>query len=86
LYDEVTEDQYKSIVRGRLQKDDFVVDDGVTGYMDNGMDDFGEGDENAESDEDMADKKKKCACVDICPMRLCSSFRVQPRRSKIRQK
>ncbi|KAI6139785.1 ribonuclease H-like domain-containing protein [Pisolithus tinctorius] len=40
LYDEVTEDQYKSIVRGRLQEDDFVVNDGVSGYMDNGMDDW----------------------------------------------
>ena len=60
MYDEVTEDQYKSIVRGRLQKDDFVVDDGVTGYMDNGMDDFGEGDENVDSDDDEVDKKNKC--------------------------
>jgi DNA polymerase alpha subunit A len=41
IYDEVTEDQYKSIVKGRLQKDDFVVDDGIEGYMDNGMDDWG---------------------------------------------
>lgn len=46
-------------MRGRLQKDDFVVDDGVAGYMDNGMDDFGEGEEGAESEEEM-DRKKKC--------------------------
>ncbi|KAJ8454285.1 hypothetical protein ONZ45_g19366 [Pleurotus djamor] len=39
LYDEVTEEQYRSVVRGRLQQDDFVVDDGVGGYVDNGMDD-----------------------------------------------
>lgn len=65
MYDEVTEDQYKSIVRGRLQKDDFVVDDGVTGYMDNGMDDFGEGDENVESDNDEADRKKKCTFIGL---------------------
>jgi len=32
-----------------------VVDDGVAGYMDN---DFGEGDEIAESEEDEADRKK----------------------------
>jgi hypothetical protein len=43
-YDEVTGDQYKSVDRGRLKKDDFVVDDGATGYMDHGMDDFGERD------------------------------------------
>jgi DNA polymerase alpha subunit A len=42
-----------------------VVDDGVTGYMDNGMDDFGEGDENAESDDDEAGRKKKRAFVDF---------------------
>ena len=52
LYDEVDEDQYKSIVRGRLQKDDFIVDDGVEGYADNGMDDWGEQDLE-ESDEDI---------------------------------
>ncbi|KAG6904461.1 hypothetical protein DXG01_009711 [Tephrocybe rancida] len=59
LYDEVTEDQYKSIVRGRLQEDDFVVDDGVVGYMDNGMDDWtGEHDHGADSDEELPKKAK----------------------------
>lgn len=52
LYDEVSEEQYKSIVRGRLAKDDFVVDDGVGGYMDNGMDDFEEKGDFNMSDED----------------------------------
>lgn len=60
IYDEVTEDQYKSIVRGRLAKDDFVVDDGVGGYMDNGMDDFEEKEDDSMSEEDI--KKSKCAC------------------------
>lgn len=50
LYDEVTEDQYKSIVKGRLQKTDFVVDDGAEGYMDNGMDDW-EGEAMSEDDD-----------------------------------
>ncbi|KAF8064215.1 DNA polymerase family B-domain-containing protein [Lyophyllum atratum] len=59
IYDEVTEDQYKSIVRGRLQKDDFVVDDGVEGYMDNGMDDWTGGrDEDDESEEEITKKSK----------------------------
>ncbi|PSS35342.1 hypothetical protein PHLCEN_2v1679 [Hermanssonia centrifuga] len=52
IYDEVTEEQYKSIVRGRLAKDDFVVDDGVGGYMDNGMDDFDEREQAGMSDEE----------------------------------
>lgn len=57
IYDEVTEDQYKSIVRGRLQKDDFIEDDGVDGYMDNGMDDWMQ--EQDEDSEEELDKKKK---------------------------
>ena len=52
LYDEVSEEQYKRIVKGRLAKDDFVVDDGVGGYNDNGMDDWDEQNEAADSDED----------------------------------
>ncbi|KIP07458.1 hypothetical protein PHLGIDRAFT_71117 [Phlebiopsis gigantea 11061_1 CR5-6] len=60
IYDEVSEDQYKTIVRGRLAKDDFVVDDGVGGYMDNGMDDFEEHEMSAESDvEEKKSKSKK---------------------------
>ena len=52
LYDEVSEEQYKRIVKGRLAKDDFVVDDGVGGYNDNGMDDWDERNEAVGSDED----------------------------------
>jgi len=52
LYDEVSEEQYKRIVKGRLAKDDFVVDDGVDGYNDNGMDDWDEQNKAADSDED----------------------------------
>ena len=52
IYDEVSEEQYKHIVKGRLTKDDFVLDDGVDGYNDNGMDDWGGQNEAADSDED----------------------------------
>lgn len=52
LYDEVSEEQYKRIVKGRLAKDDFVVDDGVGGYNDNGMDDWDQQNEAVDSDED----------------------------------
>jgi DNA polymerase alpha subunit A len=38
LYDEVTEDQYKTIVGKRLARDDFIEDDDGSGYADNGMD------------------------------------------------
>lgn len=52
LYDEVSEEHYRRIVKGRLAKDDFVVDDGVGGYSDNGMDDWDEQNEAVDSDED----------------------------------
>ncbi|KAI9509680.1 hypothetical protein F5148DRAFT_1185768 [Russula earlei] len=54
IYDEVTEDQYKSVVQGRLAKDDFVVDDGVGDYLDNGMDDWGNDDAQERSDDEAA--------------------------------
>lgn len=60
IYDEVTEEQYKSIVRGRLAKDDFIVDDGVQGYTDNGTDDFEEREREAESDEEGSSSKGMC--------------------------
>lgn len=65
MYDEVTEEQYKSIVKGRLQRDDFVVDDGVGGYMDNGMDDWtGQADADEEDDEDQdLRSRKSCTCA-----------------------
>jgi DNA polymerase alpha subunit A len=66
LYDEVSEDQYKSIVKGRLAKDDFVVDDGIDGYMDNGMDDWGADDEEAvHSDEELPKSKSNCNLIFI---------------------
>ncbi|KAG6877195.1 hypothetical protein C0993_009512, partial [Termitomyces sp. T159_Od127] len=58
LYDEVTEEQYRSIVRGRLQQDDFVVDDGVAGYTDNGMDDWTGGRDEYDSEEGAPKKIK----------------------------
>lgn len=40
LYEEVDEDQYKKIVRNRLNEDDFVVDDNGEGYADDGREDW----------------------------------------------
>ncbi|XP_044718077.1 DNA polymerase family B domain-containing protein [Hirsutella rhossiliensis] len=40
LYDEVDEDNYKKIVRTRLNQDDFVVDDNGEGYADDGREEW----------------------------------------------
>jgi DNA polymerase alpha subunit A len=40
-------------------EDDFVVDDGVGGYVDNGMDDWAGGDPDAEESDEEYDKPKK---------------------------
>lgn len=40
LYEEVDEDRYKKIVRDRLNKDDFVVDDNGEGYADDGREEW----------------------------------------------
>ena len=46
-------------MKGRLQRDDFVVDDGAEGYVDNGMDDWSGGnDDEVEESEDEADRRK----------------------------
>jgi hypothetical protein len=66
IYDEVSEDRYKAIVKGRLQQDDFVVDDGATGYMDDGHDDWiGGGDSAPESDDDSKRHSKRAFFMDI---------------------
>ena len=43
-------------MKGRLQRDDFIVDDGVDGYADNGMDDWGNDQGALESDEEIKPK------------------------------
>lgn len=40
LYDEVDDEDYKSIVRKRLDQDDFVVDDNGAGYADDGREEW----------------------------------------------
>lgn len=61
MYDEVSEENYKKIVKDRLQRDDFIEDDGVDGYADNGMDDLGE--PMIDSEEEKETKSNSCATV-----------------------
>ncbi|EIW68554.1 hypothetical protein TREMEDRAFT_31892 [Tremella mesenterica DSM 1558] len=53
IYDTVSDEQYRSIVGDRLEKDDFIVDDDGNGYVDNGVDDWeDEREEESSEDED----------------------------------
>ena len=40
LYEEVDEEGYKKVVRSRLDRDDFVVDDNGEGYADDGREEW----------------------------------------------
>ena len=40
LYEEVDEENYKKVVRARLDQDDFVVDDNGEGYADDGREEW----------------------------------------------
>lgn len=37
IFDKVTEEEYRAIVKGRLEEDDFIEDDDGSGYVDNGL-------------------------------------------------
>lgn len=54
IYDLVDDDQYKKVVRKRLDEDDFVVDDNGEGYADDGREDWQDrpAASEGESDED----------------------------------
>ncbi|BGP49603.1 DNA-directed DNA polymerase alpha catalytic subunit pol1 [Rhodotorula kratochvilovae] len=59
VYDEVDEDVYRSVVRGRLMEDDFIEEDnGVSGYADNGMDEWDRS-ASENDDDDEKDRLKK---------------------------
>lgn len=63
LYEEVDENQYKKIVRERLNEDDFVVDDNGEGYADDGREEWDRVQTyESESDEGLPvrGKDKKC--------------------------
>ena len=40
LYEEVDEEAYKKVVRARLDRDDFVIDDNGEGYADDGREEW----------------------------------------------
>lgn len=63
LYEEVDENQYKSIVRNRLNQDDFVVDDNGEGYADDGREEWDRVPQYETESEDellLRGKERKC--------------------------
>lgn len=60
LYDTVDEEGYKKVVRSRLDRDDFVVDDNGEGYADDGREeDWEDGHYSDEEGEEEADGKPR---------------------------
>ena len=53
IYDEVTEETYQSLVRGRMMEDDFIEDDDGSGYVDHGQDEWAQ----AQSESDTEDER-----------------------------
>lgn len=56
IYTEVSDNVFKSIYKDRMNQDSFVDDtgvDGVDGYIDNGMDDFGEPMQDSEDEKEV---------------------------------
>lgn len=61
IYDEVDEEGYKKVVRGRLNRDDFVVDDTGEGYADDGREEWQNERTYYSSEEEDAPLKGKAA-------------------------
>lgn len=67
LYDEVDEEGYKKVVRTRLDRDDFIVDDNGEGYADDGREEWmGERryDSASASEEELPLKGKAGMCIE----------------------
>ena len=59
LYDQVDEEGYKKVVRDRLDRDDFVIDDNGDGYADDGREEWiSERRTNSESENELPVKGK----------------------------
>jgi DNA polymerase alpha subunit A len=63
LYQEVDENDYRKIVRNRLNQDDFVVDDNGEGYADDGREEWDrEPQYETDSEDDLLPKGKDRKC------------------------
>lgn len=73
LYQEVDEEGYKKVVRDRLNRDDFVVDDNGEGYVDDGREDWEtrQQDYNSMSEDDMPVSKSSKSLLSWCDWEEC---------------
>src|SRR6187549_1520154 len=89
LYEEVDDEQYKKLIRDRLDQDDFVVDDNGEGYADDGREEWDrepvyESDSESDGGRVARGKDKKCEWYSIQPPSvffLLTPLPFQPRRS-----
>jgi len=86
VYDEVDEEGYKKVVRSRLDRDDFVVDDNGEGYADDGREEDWEDGRNKydESEDDAEDRPQSKAgrMASIAIGLWFTNAFLQPRRSE----
>lgn len=86
IYETVDEEGYKRVVRGRLDQDDFVVDDNGEGYADDGREDWQEeryAYDDSESEGDLPKHSKAGAYNIFCNQRVMLTH-VQPSESEKR--
>lgn len=55
IYDSVTDEQYRSIVGSRNDRDDFIEDDDGGDYVDHGLEDWNDAERDDEESEDEDD-------------------------------
>ena len=72
LYEEVDEEGYKKVVRGRLDQDDFVIDDNGEGYADDGREEWTDQRMYSDSDDDLPVKTKASMAALPRPLPLAS--------------
>ena len=71
VYEEVDEEGYKKVVRARLDRDDFVIDDNGEGYADDGREEWiseRRVDSASESEEELPLKGKAGQSLDRRPI------------------
>lgn len=92
LYEEVDEEGYKKVVRSRLDRDDFVIDDNGEGYADDGREEWMgekgyETDSGSEGERPLKGKAGKPTESRPCPLSsILSHSREQPKENERRKR